>query len=183
MAKDADGDAPPPRFGAKAKSDTSDTKPRYAPSMTDVVHDDRFAAMHRDPRFMAMPKKASQVAIDARFKGVFDDPKFASGGGAGGRDKRGRKSEGHRDKMAKQRADMAAYYTLDDEDEDGGGGDGGGGDGGGGGGGGCDGCGGDGGGGGCGGGDGGGGGGGGGGGDGGGGGHGGRWCSGAPPGT
>ena len=119
MAKDADGDAPPPRFGAKAKSDTSDTKPRYAPSMADVVHDDRFAAMHRDPRFMAMPKKASQIAIDARFKGVFDDPNFASGGGAGGRDKRGRKSEGHRDKMAKQRADMAAYYTLDDEDEDG----------------------------------------------------------------
>ena len=118
MAKDDDGDAPPPRFGAKAKSDTLGTRPRVAPSMTDVTHDERFSAMHRDPRFMAMPKKTSQVAIDARFKGVFDDPNFASGGGAGGRDKRGRKSEGHRDQMAKQRADMAAYYTLDDDEDD-----------------------------------------------------------------
>lgn len=42
-------------------------------SMTDggkVVADDRFAAVHYDPRFQRFPKANSKVTVDARFKGA-----------------------------------------------------------------------------------------------------------------
>ena len=84
---------------------------------SDVVTDPRFASMHRDPRFMAMPRKETAVTIDERFKGVFEDPNFASGT-SGTRDKRGRRGTNDKGAMAKQRADMRAYYKMEDDSEE-----------------------------------------------------------------
>jgi len=109
------------------KKSTKTKKPKFgggggALNQNDVVTDARFSAMHRDPRFMAMPKKTGAVQIDSRFAGVFDDPNFASGGGTSGTDKRGRRAEDERgaklDARAKQRKEMRAYYKMDDEDDD-----------------------------------------------------------------
>jgi hypothetical protein len=103
---------PKPRFGGGGGSANGD-----------VFDDDRFSAMHRDPRFMAMPKKATTVTIDDRFKGLFEDPNFASGGGGTGLDKRGRraasKTGAKLDAKARQRREMKEYYKMeDDSDED-----------------------------------------------------------------
>jgi len=88
----------------------------------DVFDDERFSAMHRDPRFMAMPKKATTVTIDDRFKGLFEDPNFASGGGGTGLDKRGRraasKTGAKLDAKARQRREMKEYYKMEDESDD-----------------------------------------------------------------
>ena len=109
------------------RKSTKTKKPKFgggggALNQNDVVTDARFSAMHRDPRFMAMPKKTGAVQIDSRFAGVFDDPNFASGGGTSGTDKRGRRAEDERgaklDARAKQRKEMRAYYKMDDEDDD-----------------------------------------------------------------
>ena len=104
----------------REKKEKSSSKKRHGGGGVfsgDVVTDERFASMHRDPRFMAMPRKESAVTIDERFAGVFNDPNFASGG-AGGADKRGRKSEKKLSALERQRADMRAYYKMDDDSDE-----------------------------------------------------------------
>lgn len=112
MARDEKKEKKKPRFGGGGGAFNGD----------DIVEDERFAAMHRDPRFMAMPRKQTAVEIDERFAGVFNDPNFAAGGAAGGADKRGRrvtsKSGAKMDARTKQIADMKAYYKMEDEDSD-----------------------------------------------------------------
>jgi len=112
MARDEKKEKKKPRFGGGGGALNGD----------DVVEDERFASMHRDPRFMAMPRKQTTVEIDERFAGVFNDPNFAAGGGAGGVDKRGRrvtsKSGAKMDARTKQIADMKAYYKMEGEDSD-----------------------------------------------------------------
>jgi len=112
MARDEKKEKKKPRFGGGGGALNGD----------DIVEDERFASMHRDPRFMAMPRKQTTVEIDERFAGVFNDPNFAAGGGAGGVDKRGRrvtsKSGAKMDARTKQIADMKAYYKMEGEDSD-----------------------------------------------------------------
>lgn len=72
--------------------------------------DERFAAMHSDPRFRRFPKAGGKVEIDSRFAGMFSDEAFAV---AGGVDKRGRKVG-----KSKSREDMRRYYRLAGEEEE-----------------------------------------------------------------
>lgn len=46
-------------------------------SMDDLLRDDRFAHIARDPKFKRIPKAERKVKIDKRFQGMFKDKKFA----------------------------------------------------------------------------------------------------------
>ena len=59
----------------KQASDTpkqSTKKPNF--ESTDV--DPRFSRVYKDPKFMVAPTKEKKVAIDSRFKGMFQDKRF-----------------------------------------------------------------------------------------------------------
>ena len=38
--------------------------------------DPRFSRVYKDPKFMVAPNKEKKVAIDSRFKGMFQDKRF-----------------------------------------------------------------------------------------------------------
>jgi len=80
----------------------------------DLVSDGRFKTLHNDPRFMNFPEGQQKVKIDERFKKMFTDKSFSTGGNARGKtDKRGRQTP----KAAKNaKNDLKEYYQLEEED-------------------------------------------------------------------
>lgn len=89
------------------------------PGSDDVVSDTRFKTLHNDPRFMNFPDATQKTKIDSRFKKMFTDKNFGTGGGVGNRDKRGRKTT--KASLKNTGDDLKQYYDLEDEDESGGG--------------------------------------------------------------
>eukprot|EP00798_Chlamydomonas_sp_ICE-L_P030470 gene30470-35481_t len=71
--------------------------------------DERFAAMHNDPRFSSFPKNKTKLEIDKRFAGMFKDPEFQAKTLV---DKRGRKVA-----ATKKSDELRSFYRLKDEDE------------------------------------------------------------------
>jgi hypothetical protein len=45
-----------------------------------IIHDERFAKLHFDPRFQKLPKTRRKLKIDRRFKRMFTDHKFSDSG-------------------------------------------------------------------------------------------------------
>ena len=50
---------------------------KHLNSMDDLLKDDRFAHIARDPKFKRIPKAERKVKIDKRFQGMFKDKRFA----------------------------------------------------------------------------------------------------------
>ena len=75
-----------------------------------VITDDRFKAVHFDPRFASMSKKDRKFKIDARFKPVLSDPRFKMVGEV---DKYGRKNQ-----VPKNNKEMEDLYALEDDDQE-----------------------------------------------------------------
>nr|XP_056712491.1 ESF1 homolog [Euleptes europaea] len=75
----------------------------------DLVNDQRFSRINKDPRFWEMPEKDRKVKIDKRFRAMFHDKKFKLKYTV---DKRGRPI--HRSSTE----DMKRFYALSDSDSD-----------------------------------------------------------------
>ncbi|XP_060086814.1 ESF1 homolog [Heteronotia binoei] len=75
----------------------------------ELVKDQRFARINKDPRFWEMPEKERKVKIDKRFQAMFHDKKFKLKYTV---DKRGRPI--HRSSTE----DMKRFYALSDSDAD-----------------------------------------------------------------
>lgn len=85
-------------------------KPAPSSAAKPVVTDDRFKAVHFDPRFASMSKKDRKFKIDARFKPVLSDPRFKMVGEV---DKYGRKNE-----VPKNNKEMENLYALEDDEQE-----------------------------------------------------------------
>ncbi|XP_077172263.1 ESF1 homolog isoform X2 [Paroedura picta] len=75
----------------------------------ELVNDQRFSRINKDPRFWEMPEKERKVKIDKRFQAMFHDKKFKLKYTV---DKRGRPI--HRSSTE----DMKRFYALSDSDSD-----------------------------------------------------------------
>ncbi|XP_048357241.1 ESF1 homolog [Sphaerodactylus townsendi] len=78
-------------------------------SKKEVINDQRFTRVNKDPRFWEMPEKDRKVKIDKRFQAMFHDKKFKLKYTV---DKRGRPI--HRSSTE----DMKRFYALSDSDSD-----------------------------------------------------------------
>jgi len=74
-----------------------------------LVQDDRFKAVHFDPRFASISKKERKFKIDPRFGQVLSDPRFKTIGKV---DKYGRKVE-----VPKSNKEMEEFYYMENDEE------------------------------------------------------------------
>ncbi len=72
--------------------------------------DSRFSKFSTDPKFRPVPKKQRKVAIDERFKGMFQEERFVSRTRV---DKRGRRA-----KVKSSDQEYRRYYRMEEEEED-----------------------------------------------------------------
>ncbi|XP_078086493.1 ESF1 homolog [Mustelus asterias] len=75
----------------------------------EILNDERFSQVMKDPRFWEMPDKERKIKIDKRFQGMFHDKKFKLHYTV---DKRGRPIN------HSTTEDLKRYYDLDSEDSD-----------------------------------------------------------------
>ncbi len=87
---------------AKDKKNTTMASPSSASS------DPRFSKFSTDPKFRPVPKKQRKVAIDERFKGMFQEERFVSRTRV---DKRGRRA-----KTKSSDQEYRRYYRMEEED-------------------------------------------------------------------
>ncbi|KAL1787073.1 ESF1-like [Sigmodon hispidus] len=78
-------------------------------SKQEIMNDQRFRQVSKDPRFWEMPEKARKVKIDKRFRAMFHDKKFKLNYTV---DKRGRPIN------HSTTEDLKRYYDLSDSDSD-----------------------------------------------------------------
>ncbi len=72
--------------------------------------DSRFSKFSTDPKFRPVPKRQRKVAIDERFKGMFQEERFVSRTRV---DKRGRRA-----KVKSSDQEYRRYYRMEEEEED-----------------------------------------------------------------
>jgi len=76
-----------------------------------LISDPRFEGVHTDPRFRDAPKNETKVAVDSRFKHMFDDNTFFSSSAP--IDKRGRPVENN---LTFKSDFLHHYYNVEEEE-------------------------------------------------------------------